>query len=95
MAHHSGPVDGRMPADFLSKFRQQVGPTMPEGRRWPEGRIDQSDDGEFHFGTKVIAGRVIVAFDRPVDWIGLTPEQARSFAMELQTKSLEARGIKG
>lgn len=91
MAHCSEPQPGRIPAAFLNQFRDEVG--LPKGRKWPEGRLDQSDDGEFQFGLSILKGTIILAFDRPVDWIGLTPDQCRGLAVALQEKALQARGI--
>lgn len=92
MAHCSEPQPGRQPADFLKDFRETCG-DLPKGRRWPEGRLDQSDDGEFQFGLAIQGKTIIIAFDRPVDWIGLTPEQASALGQALIEKSLRARGI--
>ena len=94
MAHCSEPNSTRLPAEFLTNLRAQMNPSLPEGRKWPDGRLDQSDDGEFQFGLTIIKGSVVIGFDRPVDWIGLTPQQAIDLGTALRIKGLEARGIK-
>ena len=96
MSHSSEPQEGRTPADFLSEFRRQFGFSRKSGtREWPEGRIDPTDDGKFQMGVRVIKGRVVIAFDRPMDWVGMTAAEASDLADVLRTRSLEARGITG
>lgn len=95
MSHCSEPQDGRTAAEFLNQFRQQFGfNRKPGSREWPGGRLDGSDDGKFQMGVRVIDGRVVIAFDRPMDWIGMTPQEASDLAETLTIRGLEARGIK-
>ena len=94
MSHCSEPDRDRTPAAFLSDFRRQFGfDRKPGSRTFPAGRIDGSDDGAFRMGVSVIKGRVVVAFDRPMDWIGMTGQEASDLADELRSKGLLARGI--
>jgi len=94
MSHCSEPTEGRNPASFLSDFRKHFGFDRKTGtREWPAGRIDGTDDGAFRMGTTVINGRIVIAFDRPVDWIGMTPQEASDMADKLNELQLKARGI--
>ena len=91
MSHCSEPDPMRDNAAFLKQFRTEFPVTK---REWPEGRIDATDDSACKMAVAVKDGRVIIAFDRPMDWIGFNPKQASELADTIIAKSMEARGIK-
>jgi hypothetical protein len=98
MSHSSEPIDGRGMADFLDDFRRKFGFKRGSGkgspRSWPNGRMDATDDGAFQMGVSVVKGRVVMCFDRPMDWVAMTPQEASDLADVLVQRGLEARGIK-
>lgn len=45
--------------------------------KFPEGKLDSTDDGELKIGVTTHNGKVIIDFGpKPVKWIGMKPEQA-------------------
>lgn len=69
MSHHYGPPLPSM--DFLTKD-QDLGATG----KFPDGKLNNDDQGEIKIGVTVTDERVVIAFGKPVEWIGLTREQA-------------------
>jgi hypothetical protein len=53
--------------------------------QFPQGKIDDSDEGELRLGVVYdrLNGIVRVQFGKPVAWLGLPPSQATEFAMLL------------
>lgn len=58
--------------------------------KFPRGKLDESDEGELRLGVTVTQGTVIVAFGKPVAWLGLTPQIARDLAATLLERADEA-----
>lgn len=95
MSHHSSDNDPIMKS-FLEanpeainrlakEMREQLGPTG----QFPHGHLTEHDEGELAFAVLVKDGKVVIDFNHPVHWLGMTPEQA----MELG-KILIKRGKK-
>ena len=40
--------------------------------KYPDGKINQDDEGKLELKTVVYEGRVIMSWGKPVSWIGLT-----------------------
>ena len=62
---------------------------------FPEGQINQHDEGELNIGLRMEAGNVIIDFGKPVVWVGFPPETARQLAamlIEYATK-IDPKGI--
>ena len=86
--HHGGdnpanPANDLAFANLLKRFEEQV-----EGRAkraYSEGRISSTDEGELACAIKSDRkhGRVIVDFGKPVTWLGMTPQDAVSWAQAL------------
>jgi hypothetical protein len=49
-------------------------------KKHSEGKLTQSDEGEFEFKIAPFEGPVIMDWGRPVQWIGLKPAEARGIA---------------
>jgi ABC-type amino acid transport substrate-binding protein len=102
MAHHSGP-DGEAMKGLMDLFKRQddtdaIGDLMESLRlgatgRFPKGTLTDDDEGELRFGLAATGGKVVLAFGKPVDWIGFDAEQARSIAQQLLDKAEECDGI--
>ena len=40
-------------------------------RRFPDGKITESDEGEIRFAVSHAGGKVLIHFGKPVAWLGL------------------------
>jgi len=56
-----------------------IGPTG----EYPEGQLNEEDDGELQTSIGRIGDRIIIRFGVPVAWIGLGASQAREMAAVL------------
>ncbi len=61
--------------ELLSK-QLGLGPTGHH----PEGKLNDSDNGELKLAVTVNNGRVMLIFGTPVTWLILPPQQARDLA---------------
>ena len=60
-------------------------------RKYPDGKITIDDEGEFEFRVGALDGRVILDWGgRAVNWVGLSPSQARNVAQLLIKWASEA-----
>jgi hypothetical protein len=57
---------------------------------FPRGKLDPTDEGGLRMAFTVKDGTVVVKFFKPVAWIGLTPADARQFAVFLMKRANEA-----
>ena len=91
MSHHSPNFDPEM-EEIQKKVRKlvqegkapyKVGPTG-----WfSDGKLTKSDEGEIKFAVFVKDSKVIIDFQSPVHWLGMTADQALQLADLLTTKS--------
>ena len=51
----------------------------PTGK-FPEGKLNVHDEGEFEFAVGHDEGNVILDFGKPVVWLGMGPSLARQLA---------------
>ncbi len=75
MAHH-----GDNPVPYF-------GPTG----KFPRGKLNADDEGEIQFGITNDGDTVIVQFGQPTAWVGMTAEQAESFADSLKIAASRAK----
>lgn len=47
---------------------------------YPEGQLNQDDEGELRMAVGVENDTVILNFGKPVAWLGLPPDSARQLA---------------
>lgn len=82
MAHH-----GEIP-EYLRELaeRERLGATGA----FPQGKIHHTDEGEIRLMVGVERGKVLLAFGKPVAWIGFDPEQARQIGELLIKRADEA-----
>ena len=52
----------------------RIGPTG----QFPEGRLNQDDEGEIAIAICADHGNVVIQFGKPVAWLAMPPEQAES-----------------
>lgn len=97
MAHHgSGPFGNSDFSDFFKKsmesnqsdrineaLKKSPMPDLGATGKFPDGKLNQSDEGEIMVGITSVEDRVIVQFGKPVSWIGFTKEQAKDLAASL------------
>jgi len=57
---------------------------------FPLGKLTQSDEGELKMAVTTNKGKVIVAFGKPIAWMGLSPDDARMLAKILNKRADEA-----
>lgn len=71
------------------------GPFKPFGAtgKFPRGKLNDSDEGELQLGVTVNQGTVVLAFRKPVAWLGLPPEKARELAAILIERADEAAKV--
>lgn len=55
--------------------------------KFPEGKLNQDDEGEIRMAIGSENGKIIMNFGKPTAWIGFNPTQARSLANLLILKA--------
>jgi len=58
--------------------------------QYPEGKLNEEDEGEIGVAIGIENGNVIVMFPKPVAWLGLPPEQAMEMGRTLIKRAREA-----
>lgn len=53
------------------------------GHGFPEGKLNDDDEGEIRFVIGSEGNKVICDFGKPVTWVGMPPELARQMAQNL------------
>lgn len=51
--------------------------------KFPEGKMNQDDEGELQLGIKIIDGRIVINFGKPVAWLGFPADLAYKLANKL------------
>lgn len=82
------PPEEKLP-DFLTKFRASV----EKASGHPDGKLTPCDLGACNLGVIHHEGRVLLLFDRNVDWVGFPSNQAGELADSIRAHALKARGI--
>jgi len=72
MSHHSSDFDEEIISEKLKEARKTLGPTG----KFPDGKLTKHDEGEIRLMVTKKDGKVILDFNSPVHWMGMTPEQA-------------------
>ncbi len=84
MSHHSSNDDHKLRESLNATMKQVFG-------EYPDGKLNVDDAGGIALAVRVETGRVVVAFPKPVAWIGFTADQAMSLA-ELLIKNARLAG---
>lgn len=102
MAHHGSmpfeavpagenPEEQKRRKDILREFMGDgLGPT----KQFPNGKLTKHDEGEIAFCVAHKFNTVIINFNAPVHWMGMTPVQARQLAATLMEHAHKAELIK-
>lgn len=59
--------------------KPKLGPTG----NFPNGKLNENDEGGLQIGMRIIDGVFQIHFGAPVAWVGLRPEQAKVMAFNL------------
>ncbi len=89
MSHH-GSHDGKTSGilkELYRKLNEECG-AGPTGR-FPRGRLNEHDEGELVMAVGVKDNTVILAFGKPVSWIGFSRVEAVELAELLKTRAAE------
>jgi hypothetical protein len=63
---------------------------MPK-HRYPRGQLNADDQGQFGMAITVQDGTIIIAFPKPVTWIGLGYDEAKAIGEALLKRAEEIR----
>lgn len=92
--HHEEELSEEMKAAFeahKAQIMQQLGATG----NYPDGKLTSNDEGEIAFAVGVYHGKVVVNFGKPIASLGMTPKQARDFALLLRKRANEIERTAG
>ncbi len=97
--HGTGPFDDfnnerfadqwkkSMPADQADRIDAAIkkSPMSDLGatNKFPDGKLNDTDEGEIMVGITSVEDRVVINFGKPVHWVGFTKEQAKQIAESL------------
>lgn len=59
---------------------------------FPQGKLNETDEGEITIAVGIENGKVIIQFGKPVSWLGLGRSEAMALASSLVDKAM---GLKG
>jgi hypothetical protein len=48
--------------------------------QYPDGKLNATDEGALQIAVFTEDGNVIINFGKPVNWVGMPPDQARALA---------------
>lgn len=80
MGHHSSDDNegfGEMPPHARRALHGKMRELLGE---FPDGKLNQHDEGAVAFLVGVEDGRVKLQFPKPIAWIGMTPDEAVGMA---------------
>jgi hypothetical protein len=75
----------------LQEQMDEAGEKLGATGNFPEGKVATTDEGEIQYAVSSSKGKVIVTWGKPVEWIGMNPQQAIEFANSLKQHALRAR----
>ena len=82
MSHHSSKPFDETPEERAQREAMSDAMAKLLGE-YPDGKLNQNDEGALALIIGNENGRVILRFPKPVAWIGFTPEQALEIAESL------------
>ena len=106
MGSHGQDGHNELPEDLREKLSQMQHEIYGDGMReqlqklqrdvegeYPEGTLNPEDQGALMVAFGIDKGKVILAFPKPIDWVALSPEQAREAAESLLVRARDCDGI--
>ncbi len=55
-----------------------------------EGQLSPHDEGDIRFAVTAVDGNIVLAFGKPVAWIGFNPADARALVDSIERRLKEA-----
>lgn len=71
---------------MTEKSKEEIGPTGD----YPQGKLNESDEGALNIGLATIDGNVMFNFGKPIVWFAMPLNEAYSFAELIIAKANEA-----
>lgn len=67
----------------VQTVQERMGAPLGATNAHPDGALTPDDEGEIRFGVTAEAGRVVLAFGKSVQWVGMPPRYAIDLANAL------------
>ncbi len=80
---------GHDSSEEMRRTARELG--LGKTEKFPEGQLNQTDEGEIKIAITAQDGKVIINFGTPVAWFGMNPTQARQLAESLRKNSYLAQ----
>jgi hypothetical protein len=87
MSHHS---DEEFPHPEILRLLKETANFRGAIGAFPEGKLTKGDEGSIQFAVGVKDGKVVLDFGTPVQWLGMTAQNAADLASTLLSKAREA-----
>lgn len=84
------PTHGRDTNHPINRMLRRKTKETREQDRFPDGKMNDQDEGELMLAAGIEDGEVIIRFGKPIAWIGMTPEGAAQLAEILLEKARKA-----
>lgn len=86
--HNEDVFKKSMPADQSKRLndllnQDKTASSLGATGNFPDGKLNENDEGEIMVGITSAEDRVILNFGKPVHWIGFTKDQAKQIAESL------------
>ena len=90
-SHHGMPASQEPEDSTIRRMLEQLQGTAK--REYPRGRMGAEDDGALSFAVAADKenGVIVIRFGKPVEWIGLAPEDASKLITLLVQKMREVK----
>ncbi len=61
---------------------------------FPDGKVNDEDDGSITTGIGIENGRVMIIWPKPITWIAFDPDSADQFADRIKLRAQQAREMR-
>ena len=96
MSHHGTEFDDHdffgmnKEIDGLFGFKKdEVSNKLGATGKYPEGKLNEHDEGEITFAMAIDKGKLIMRFGKPLEWIGFSKQNVTDLITYLQEKVKE------
>lgn len=93
-SHHGQPERDPKENENIKKFLDQMEKRLT-AREYPQGRISAEDDGAVAFAIAADPAKkvIVIDFGKPVEWVGLSVDDANQLINLLRRKITELGGV--
>lgn len=63
------------------------------GDQFPDGKLNDEDEGGIQTAIGIENGRVMIIWPKPISWIAFDPDSADEFADAVKARAQEAREL--